>query len=279
MSRQIGWGVLICGGLLVVVLGPRAVWSHVAASRQVAKEAIERGAPDAELLARLRILVNKLAQAGDEYRAELGLVQHKHDQLIADKEKAERQLKSERDILGRAQEVLVSGQADVKIGNRLFTIEQVQADCALRLEHCQRLDAEVALKAKALDSLATTIARGRAKLNELESVRKSKLSEIESLEVRLQNAGMLAEVNAWTSRLEQTPEGLGQDFVAGIDELQRRVLTLESQADMSGERLAGPSIIDWTEPRESSADLAGEISRYLKSEPRGAAPDTASASR
>lgn len=282
MTKYVMWTVVGGGLLSVLVFGPRAAWNHAAASRQAAQEAIERNMPDAELLARLRILVQRLTQSGDKYRAELGIVQRKHDQLAEEKAKVERQLQQEREILEKAQSLLASGNAEVKVGDRAYSIDQVQLDCKQRLEHCQQLDADIAVKAKALDTLSGTIARGRTQLSELESLRRSKLTEIDSLEARLQSAGMLAQVNVWTDRLERAPEGLGQEFASAVDELQRRVLTLESEADRSSEQLAGPALIDWSESRESAADLAGEISRYLGHGNRpanGAASQTETAAR
>lgn len=259
-------GMYWAGGVLalaVLVMGPRAVWSHVQASRDVVKGEVERRMPDAELLARLRLLVKQLSKSGDSYRADLMIVQRKHDQLAEDQASVQRQLDTEKTILSKAKATLESGLTEVSVGGRSYSIEQVRLDCKTRLSNCQRLESDLAIKSKALATLATTLARGKQQLAELETLRKSKLSEIDSLETRLQNAGMLAQVNAWTDRLQQSPEGLGQEFAGAVDELQRRVFALEAEADAGGERRAAPGVIDWTEPQETARDLAGEIDRYL----------------
>lgn len=247
-----------------LVLGPASLISHWGATRELVRERVEAMSPDAEAAARIRVLLADMDDKILEYAQKLADVADRRDAAQRAAARIDSRLQSEKVVLQKAQGVLDQARDIVQVGNRSYTREQVTSDAVARLRFCQQLTKEQEFQKQLAEQLRQAAAEGEANLAKARSARTSKAAELQSLEARLLNAGLLQQVNELTAELRDAPLGPRTELGQAFSSFEKRVRAVELQADFTSAESKQGLVIDWQGDKDQGLEARREIARFLE---------------
>ncbi|MCY2987573.1 MAG: hypothetical protein NTY19_06880 [Planctomycetota bacterium] len=260
MLRSLLWLVGVAVAILALVLGP-AVFSHLRAVREVAREGIEGALPEVEQAARIRILLQDMDGKILDYQDKLGEVADRTAAEQTAVQRIQQDVNADKQILKQAKDLLEQSRDQYQIGGKSYLKEQLCADVLARVRRCERLEKELQTRRQLAEKLAATEAEGQANLQKAKDVKREKVAELQSLEARLRNAGLLAQVNELTSKLHESPLSPGTELGRAFADFDKRVRKEERRADYFAAETSGGLVVNWN---GSAADNTAEAKQALE---------------
>ena len=273
MLKQVAIAIAVVLVLVLLVLGPVKLLSHVRAARDVANQTVDEISPDVQEAARVRVLLRDLDKQLLSYQEQIASVDEKADATEERVTKHRKEIESNREILQRARALLDAGPGPHDINGKRYSKDEVTTDALARVRHVETLTTQLEMHEKASEKLRAAEREGTANLAKAKVLRDQKAAELNTLEARLRNARLLAQVNDLTRGLRETPLGPNTELGKAFEGFRRRVRAAERQADYLATEARGGMVVDWAGGPDRTEDVKAAIDRVLRAGP--AAPDQA----
>lgn len=267
LNMAVAAGLVGLGG--AALLGPTAFRTTVLGARENAKETIDSLKSDSQLAAEVKVELEQLDQDIASRAGKLGVFANKLEAAKAELKQLNKRLADERTILKRAAAMLTAG-APVEINGRMYTMAELNEDAASRAEAYKRLQATTKVREKAKEELQKLIDTVTAELANHRDHRVELAGKLSNLTIRLEGAQMVAEMDAYASRLRSS--NAVQRAQHAMDQLEQRVIGLESQTS-AALATTTPGKINWgTAPdakvviREALGELGTDVTSNAETE-------------
>jgi hypothetical protein len=262
MWRKLAIGAGAAVALAALILGPTGLWNTLRGAREVAREHFEDAKSDAQRVAEIRVGLKDLDDKIVRFSGKLSSITTQAAAAERRLKELEADLEKQRGLLTRAKALLDEEKESYTIGGQPYTRVQLNADALARLSHCERLVKRIEIERQAAKALADTVASSRTNLAKAQLTRQQKAAELTALEARLENARMLAQVNALAHELKASPLEAQSELAKQFEALQTRVEQEEQRARLDSTERPG-SLIDWDGKAGRSAEAGEAIARFL----------------
>jgi len=250
----VGTGVLVVIGVLV--FGTEVV-SYVRTSAGVVSDAVHDNVPIEFQIERARDLIEDLVP---DIRRALHVIAKEQVEVerleseIADSEAA---LENAEQQMVQLRDDLESGKETFVYNRRSYTVSQVKADLANRLDRCRTAKATLETKRQIYDARLKKLDAAREKLDGMLSERSRLQVEVEHLEARLK---MLAAAQTTSDyKVDDTKLARAKEL---ISDLRTRLDVAEKLVDVEGQ-LQGQIQLEDPVPE----DLVEQVAEYVQEEP------------
>lgn len=253
-------GVAIVAAL---ALGPKAAYNHLRATRDVVRGELQGLSPDVQEAARIRVLIRDQDKSIIEYHEKVADVADQAESATSGLSRIIKELDEEGKILARAKMLLDEGRDRYEIGGKMYSRDELCTDANARLKKSEQLVKQLEFQRDVVAQLRAAERDGRANIVKAEQARREVVSTLETLEMRLANAGLLRQLNELTRGLDKNPLGPESDLQKALGELQKRTRKAERQnAYLAVEDRRG-MVVDWDGTANAGPDPSDAIGRFL----------------
>lgn len=273
MLKQVAIAIAVVLVVVLLVLGPVKLITHLRAVRDVANQTVDEISPDVQEAARVRVLLRDLDKQLLNYQEQIASAGEKADAAEERVTRNRNEIEDNRNILKRARGLIDGGPGPYDINNKSYTRDEVCADALARVRHVEALTSQLKVNEKMAEKLRAAEREGTTNLAKARALRDQKASELNTLEARLRNARLLAQVNDLTRGLRETPLGPSTELGKAFEAFRRRCRAAERQADHLATEARGGMVVDWAGGPDHTENVSAAIDRVLRAGP--AAPDQA----
>lgn len=262
-------GSVVLAGLAAVaainVVGLDSAITTVAAWRNRAREAWEGDKSEIQQAAEIGVRIDQLRNERTRVGKNLAAIEVKLDDCGARAKRIENELEQEEELLARARGLLASAKDEFVIGGRTYAPADVSADASARLEHCQRLQVQLAQVREQSKQLTAVLRDGQEAVREAHEQEQTLQARLDSLRTRLDQAQLRQRMADLTAGLRGSSEDRpAAKLLASLESLDTKVRVLEREIGQDAARET-TGLIDWDGKRtaRTSREIRTSIDLYF----------------